>query len=43
MIRDLDYVGYVGQDPHQVYREFLFGLQDENVYTVFHPYDQSYT
>ena len=27
MNRDLDYVGYSGQDPHHVSRDFLFGLQ----------------
>ena len=46
MNRDLDYVAYL-QDPHQVSREFLFGLLDESVYIVvcrfLHPYDQSYT
>ena len=42
--KDLDYEGYL-QDPHQVSREFLFGLQDESVYNdvyrFLHPYDLS--
>ena len=46
MNTDLDYVGY-SQDPHHASREFLFGLQEDNVfidvYRFLHPYDLSYT
>ena len=46
MNTDLDYVGYA-QDLHHASREFLFGLQEDNifidVYRFFHPYDLSYT
>ena len=44
--RDLDYVWYL-QEPHQVSREFLFGLQDESiyidVYRFLRTYDLSFT
>ena len=46
MNMDLDYVGYA-QDPHHASIEFLFGLQEDNVfidvYRFLHPYDLSYT
>ena len=46
MNTDLDYVGY-GQDPHHASRQFLFGLQEDNVFIdVFrylHPHGLSYT
>ena len=46
MNRDIDYVGY-SQDPHQISREFLFRLQDDNVYIdvyiYFDRYDQNCT
>ena len=39
--RDLDYVGYTGQDPHQASKDFLFGLQEDDVfidvYRFLHP------
>ena len=45
--RDLDYVGYGSQDPHHASREFLFGLQEDDVfidvYRFLYPYDLSYT
>ena len=44
MKMDLDCVGYA-QDPHHAFREFLFGLKEDNVFIdVFrflHPYDLS--
>jgi len=47
MNRDLDYVGYGSQDPHHASREFLFGLQEDDVfidvYRFLYPYDLSYT
>ena len=47
MNRDLDYIGYGDQDPHHASREFLFGLQEDDVfidvYRFLHPYDLSYT
>ena len=47
MNKDLDYVGYTGQDPHHASRDFLFGLQEDDVfidvYRFLHPYDLSYT
>ena len=47
MNRDLDYVDYVNQDPHHTSRDFLFGLQEDNVFIDVHrflyPYDLSYT
>ena len=42
-----DYIGYGDQDPHHASREFLFGLQEDDVfidvYRFLHPYDLSYT
>ena len=47
MNKDLDYVGYTGQDPHHASRDFLFGLQEDNVlidvFRFLHPYDLNYT
>ena len=47
MNKDLDYVGYTGQDPHHASRDFLFGLQEDDVlidvYRFLHPYHLSYT
>ena len=47
MNRDLDYVGYGSKDSHHASREFLFGLQEDDVfidvYRFLHPYDLSYT
>ena len=43
MNKYLDYVGYTGQDTHHASRDFLFGLQEDNVFIFLHPYDLSYT
>jgi len=47
MNRDLDCVGYSGQHPHHASRDFLFGLQEDDVfidvYRFLYPYDLSYT
>ena len=44
MNMDLDYVGY-SKDPHHASSEFLFGLQEDNVfngdYKFLHSYDMS--
>ena len=46
MNTDLDYVGYA-LDPHHASREFLFGLEEDNVfidvYGFLDPYYLSYT
>ena len=46
MHRDVDFLGYI-VDPHHASRDFLFGLQEDNVFIdVFrflHTYDLSYT
>ena len=36
MNRDLDYIGYGDQDPHHASREFLFGLQKDDVFIDFY-------
>ena len=47
MNKDLDFVGYSGQHPHHASRDFLFGLQEDDVfidvYRVLYPYDLIYT
>ena len=32
MNKDVDYVGYGDQDPHHASRDFLFGLQEDDVF-----------
>ena len=47
MNKDLDCVGYSGQHPHHASRDFLFGLQEDDVfidvYRFVYTYDLSYT